>query len=283
MVELMEKTLIPSYPDLPLELPEAANSLVYLDKGTAVLDLNGHVCHISGPSFVCVTRGDHAHVLYSYRVEAYTFSFESRLPEQLGSESEEAAARLFDNRDDLYHGVIPVPSESCYILRDTFKRMAVLLQDDPSIQKEAVDSFVSLLATADALRESFLSQANRHVSLRTKVLDYLQQHLFEPLTIDDVCKHFGFNRLYITNLFRKWTGQGIREYLVDERIQAAKRLLSSTSQPVDDIAKKCGFSTSSYFARQFHLREGCSPTQYRAHCHEGKPLSLYKTDNSSGM
>ena len=147
MVELMEKTLIPSYPDLPLELPEAANSLVYLDKGTAVLDLNGHVC----------------------------------------------------------------------------------------------------------------------------------------LTIDDVCKHFGFNRLYITNLFRKWTGQGIREYLVDERIQAAKRLLSSTSQPVDDIAKKCGFSTSSYFARQFHLREGCSPTQYRAHCHEGKPLSLYKTDNSSGM
>lgn len=192
-------------------------------------------------------------------MEAYTFSFESRLPEQLGSESEEAAARLFDNRDDLYHGVIPVPSESCYILRDTVKRMAVLLQDDPSIQKEAVDSFVSLLATADALRESFLSQANRHVSLRTKVLDYLQQHLFEPLTIDDVCKHFGFNRLYITNLFRKWTGQGIREYLVDERIQAAKRLLSSTSQPVDDIAKKCGSLPPAISPANFTFGRGVPP------------------------
>ena len=128
MVELMEKTLIHSYPDLPLELPEAANSFVYLDKGTAVLDLNGHVCHISGPSFVCVTRGDHAHVLYSYRVEAYTFSFESRLPEQLGSESEEAAARLFDNRDDLYHCVIPEPSERWYILPSRRKRWIPLFR-----------------------------------------------------------------------------------------------------------------------------------------------------------
>ena len=65
-----------------------------------------------------------------------------------------------------------------------------------------------------------------------------------------------------------------------ERIHAAKRLLSTTSLAVDDIAKQCGFSTSSYFARQFHLREGCSPTQYRARCHGGN-VPVYKADNSA--
>lgn len=157
--------------------------------------------------------------------------------------------------------------------------MVAALQGDPSAVEDVVRSLRSLIATADALRESFLSQATHHTSLRTKVMDYLHLHLFEPIMIDDVCQHFGLNRLYLTNLFRKWTGQGIREYLVCERIQAAKRLLSTTSLAVDDIAKQCGFSTSSYFARQFHLREGCSPTQYRARCHGGD-ISVYKTDNS---
>lgn len=280
MVEVMEKTIIASYPNLPLELPEGSCSLVYLDKGLAVLDLNGRLCHVSGPTFLCVTRADHPHLLYSYQVEAYTFSFEKSLLSQMDAAAEEAFSHLFGDRDELFTGIVPIQLESCFILQDTAKRMVAALQEDPSAVEDVMRSLRSLIATADALRESFLSQANHHTSLRTKVMDYLHLHLFEPIMIDDVCQHFGLNRLYLTNLFRKWTGQGIREYLVYERIHAAKRLLSTTSLAVDDIAKQCGFSTSSYFARQFHLREGCSPTQYRARCHGGN-VPVYKADNSA--
>lgn len=107
MVELMEKTIIASYPHLRLELPEGSYSLVYLDKGLAVLDLNGRLCHVSGPTFLCVARGDHPHLLYSYQVEAYTFSFEKSLLSQMDAAAEEAFSHLFDDRDELYTASSP--------------------------------------------------------------------------------------------------------------------------------------------------------------------------------
>ena len=121
-----------------------------------------------------------------------------------------AFSHLFGDRDELFTGIVPIQLESCFILQDTAKRMVAALQEDPSAVEDVMRSLRSLIATADALRESFLSQANHHTSLRTKVMDYLHLHLFEPIMIDDVCQHFGLNRLYLTNLFRKWTGQGIR-------------------------------------------------------------------------
>lgn len=54
------------------------------------------------------------------------------------------------------------------------------------------------------------------------------------------------------------------QFITSLRIQLAARLLRQTDLPVAEISMRCGFSTPSYFSRQFHRVQGMSPRSFRA-------------------
>ena len=69
---------------------------------------------------------------------------------------------------------------------------------------------------------------------------------------------------YISFLFHKEAGQALTTYILNERIELAKKLLASSASSIQDVTDRCGFSSTSYFHKQFKRVTGMTPQQYRS-------------------
>ena len=95
------------------------------------------------------------------------------------------------------------------------------------------------------------------------ILKYIKRIHTQKIALEDVCKHFGYSRSYISHVFKKRTGQSFREYLTKLRLDDAKSLLEYSNLTVTEIALSVGFSDSTYFSNVFKTKFGISPSAYR--------------------
>ena len=68
---------------------------------------------------------------------------------------------------------------------------------------------------------------------------------------------------YISNLFHKKTGVSLSNYILNERLKASKVMLVTSDLTLQQISAKAGFSSPTYFHRQFKRSFGITPQQYR--------------------
>ena len=100
-------------------------------------------------------------------------------------------------------------------------------------------------------------------SLSTFISSYLSAHYREKITLKEICELTYFSVAYCESEFRKNVGKSIIQYLIDLRIEEAKRLLTESSMSCSQIANAIGFDDSNYFSRIFKKRTGYSPLRYR--------------------
>ncbi len=98
-------------------------------------------------------------------------------------------------------------------------------------------------------------------SLIRDVMTYIQEHLSEPITLEDLSEKFFFNGKYISRRFKKYTGLTIRTYILDQRIALAKKLLNNGCN-VSEACYQSGFSDYANFIRSFTNFVGISPGKY---------------------
>ncbi|WP_200801534.1 response regulator transcription factor [Bacillus sinesaloumensis] len=96
-----------------------------------------------------------------------------------------------------------------------------------------------------------------------KLLDYIQNHYAEPLTLTGVATHFHFNPSYLSNYFSVHNKEGFIEYLNKIRVEEATKLLVQSDVPISEIGPMVGYSDHSYFSKMFKKIKGMSPSQYR--------------------
>lgn len=68
---------------------------------------------------------------------------------------------------------------------------------------------------------------------------------------------------YLRRLFRRATGHGLKETVIDTRLQKAVLLLTRTPMGIKEIAAAAGYAHNSSFTRAFAKHFGCGPRQYR--------------------
>jgi len=91
----------------------------------------------------------------------------------------------------------------------------------------------------------------------------LHEHYASKIVAADLASMFGFSPKYFGTIFKKATGLTVSEYLLNIRLDHAKRLLSTTTLSIEEIGEKVGLSDSYYFSKVFKKREGIPPGQYR--------------------
>lgn len=96
-----------------------------------------------------------------------------------------------------------------------------------------------------------------------EIAEYIQQRYTEKLTLQQIADHFHFSKNHVINLFRSGFQQTPYEYVLQLRLNQAKWLLEVTSDPVESIARDCGFSDYSHFYKMFRQQSALSPTQWR--------------------
>lgn len=96
-----------------------------------------------------------------------------------------------------------------------------------------------------------------------ETVKYIRQHLDTDLSVTEIAEYAGMNPEYLTKLFKKNTGCTLKEYIVNEKMESAKMLLSTTTLPVTLISSDVGYGNYSNFIRSFKQIVGCTPMEYR--------------------
>lgn len=97
------------------------------------------------------------------------------------------------------------------------------------------------------------------------VYDYVAAHLHETVSLDDLAGAVGLSRFHFGRCFRRTTGTRPHEFLVAQRVERAKTMLTRTGVPLVDISARCGFADQSHMTRTFKQRVGTTPARYRGH------------------
>lgn len=97
-----------------------------------------------------------------------------------------------------------------------------------------------------------------------KVLDYIQNHLEEPLpSTKEMSKMFGTNEFFLKDSFRKLLQTSIYQCYNDERLKKAHLLILETDFPLKEIAFICGFNDYTNFYKAFKKKYGITPSEFK--------------------
>lgn len=83
-----------------------------------------------------------------------------------------------------------------------------------------------------------------------QILDYINEHLAEEISIDSLAANFFINRYYLMHFFKEETGYTIGNYITEKRLLLAKNLVQSGSS-VTEACYRSGFKNYSTFSRAF--------------------------------
>jgi AraC family transcriptional regulator len=96
-----------------------------------------------------------------------------------------------------------------------------------------------------------------------RVQEYVNAHLDEALSLADLAAVAGLSRMYFAGQFRAATGYRPHDYLLYQRIESAKSILSSTDMPLTEVALSVGFQAHAHFSTVFKRLTGQSPARWR--------------------
>lgn len=120
-----------------------------------------------------------------------------------------------------------------------------------------------LLEEIRNLDTSTLSVPQKNQDRILTMLAFIQENYSEKLTLEDIADSAAVSTRECLRCFRDSIHQSPMEYLIEYRVQMAKKLLETTGLSITDIALSCGFNSNSYFTKIFHRSCGKTPNAYR--------------------
>lgn len=98
--------------------------------------------------------------------------------------------------------------------------------------------------------------------LFAQIQAYMESHVCETLTIEQICKNNSIGRSQLQKLFRERNGYGAIEYFSRMKVELAKQMIRENHYNFTQIADALGFSSIHYFSRQFKQITGMTPSEY---------------------
>lgn len=91
---------------------------------------------------------------------------------------------------------------------------------------------------------------------------YLEEHISEQLTVEQICRDNTISRFQLQKLFHAHSGRSAMEYFMHLKIDAAKEMIRMSDMNFTQIAEKLGYASIHYFSRQFKKITAMTPTEY---------------------
>lgn len=135
-------------------------------------------------------------------------------------------------------------------------------QRDDAWKVSALGSLLQLFAT---LKRSLSQQHPIAHDPIAQCLEYIDLHLDKDLTLETLAEIVHFSPKYLSQLFTRTVGCGLRDYIRIKRIDHARNLLvDRPSLTIAGVAFRCGFKTIAHFSRVFTTIVGVPPSIYRS-------------------
>ncbi|WFU45724.1 AraC family transcriptional regulator (plasmid) [Bradyrhizobium sp. CB82] len=96
-----------------------------------------------------------------------------------------------------------------------------------------------------------------------RIRDYIEDHIDQRITVEFLAGLAKLSVCYFVRAFKQSMAITPHDYLIRQRVERTKQLLSGTEMPLSQIALAAGFADQSHFARRFRQHVGMSPRDYR--------------------
>lgn len=118
---------------------------------------------------------------------------------------------------------------------------------------QALTSYVMTNQWVTPGKSGFIRQLDR----------YIETHLDQNITVEALCTEFNIGRTRLYRMATDYLGCGLAEYIRQQKILQAQKMLTETDAPIGEIACGTGFSDYNHFSRVFRQLCGISARQYR--------------------
>ena len=155
--------------------------------------------------------------------------------------------------------------------RDAYFETPVLTAERFQAAVQLLEVFAQYLA--DVASRQAIARAETDPQAVASAKEFIQSHVEETITLDQVVEHVHVSRFYFCKLFKKATGLTLTEYVARVRIEKAKALLGDPSKRISEVVFASGFGSIPRFNSVFKRHVGMPPTEYRATLQSQRPAA----------
>ena len=175
-------------------------------------------------------------------------------------------AYLFDSLGIRESGIYTIANPEIFSMHMNMIRLLTEQSTNQADWSVACYRFLLDLSSAILLPPAYdiLKNDVQRESYSFQVIQYLESHLTEPVSIPNLARAIGLNSEYLCAVFKKETGLTIVQYAGRLKIGRARMLLERyPEKDVAEIGRECGYESPSYFGMQFKRITGTTPNRYR--------------------
>jgi AraC-like DNA-binding protein len=102
-------------------------------------------------------------------------------------------------------------------------------------------------------------------SIPQDIIHYIHQHIYSPekLKAEHIAAHFNISLNYISEYFKKHTGENLIQYITSYKLRLVETRLQYSALRINEIAYELGFTDESHLNRTFRKYRGMSPSEFR--------------------
>ena len=160
---------------------------------------------------------------------------------------------------------INVPMEKIEEIESLIEKY-YLVEHENTNEKLLIAKF-TLVKLLEYMEDNVKTRKNQNDQYPSWLKDLLQQMNMRQLYkegLPSLVSRFSYDRSYMCNVFKKYMGMTMTEYLNDLRLQYAASQIKLTTGSILNISQEAGFSSVSYFNKLFKKKYGCSPKKYKS-------------------
>lgn len=104
----------------------------------------------------------------------------------------------------------------------------------------------------------------------TEAQEFIKKNLHASVSLEHVSHHVNLTPQYFCRIFKKNTGMGFSDYVNNQKVFRADKLLCEGKLSIEEVAKASGFGSSSYFIKQFKKHFNMTPKEYQLFIKNGE-------------
>ncbi len=112
--------------------------------------------------------------------------------------------------------------------------------------------------------EKPIPEARQHYQdeLLEKIIKYIDETIYEPLTVAEICQKFSLSRSSLQILFNENLNQTPKKYINELKLEKGRQMICENKYTISEIALMLGFNSIHYFSRAFTQKYGMAPSEY---------------------
>ena len=265
-------TLVPTIPrEIKLAKQATTYRLLYLISGELelVVTKQRHFMHAGDICFLTPGTQYVTTPISTIKVANLYFTFDSEL----------SKIHLSDLDDPVLNAFAPIQFEDVgdfntpCVLKSAIlsKIMKRILNEDmtrEAFYQQQINGMVKQLLIEMIRIRNASAQAAVLPPVMVKIIQYIDDNITEPLSVDQIAQAFSYHPVYINSLFKRYSGQTAHSFIVQKRIDSVEKTLRFTDMSITEVAQAYSFSDCSHLSRVFRKIKGISPSEIRREANE---------------